>query len=507
MSLFFSPTIEGRVYATYSKVSETVLCQVAKGFDKPDGYSDDVEYSHSYWTIGCYCKFAMEAGLMVEVLLYPTGLRGVFRFVGSFSFGLYFEIKGVAMIYWGTDADFSMMGYISIEFGVFLRFNLRIIALNGKIIVDFKGWEFKYPLLAFGTNLHFLDWVGDRDEIDYAATKYININDLGILNLIYYSADSLNVFRSSFDWRHKEYFMSAAVKFKLRLFSALDILEGKEYVRFNDQLSCFEVKDGAPKMFDFKFRVTVNRWLGIACGSKTFTVHFASSTLRFIGFEGYDQQPKEVDGVHLGGGKLEQGEIYEAPNMPEKDGMPFFGWLGNNGLFLRAGERMTVGSHGITFTPQYRKPVTYAINFYDGANRMVSSQNIAPGGNAVEPEPGVRDARMGEKKFLFFDHDFNDVYGNFNTYGLYAEGDVGNIPSFAKSGTNIKTIYFDHVPEGAIAAKDVDASGMSLRVEYSDKTDAEIPVDASWLSNLSSGTHELGLTFRGRTTWLTLDIA
>ena len=423
ISVFFTPTIEGRLFISYTKVSESIVCKVNKGFEIPEGYSDSVEYSHSYWTIGVYVRLGLEAGFIFETIIYPTGCKKIFMVNIAFTIGLYFMVKGVAMMYWGDDVDFSVMGYVSIEFGFLFRINIRAIGLDGVIMLDLMAWSFKYPIFAFGTNLHFLDWVSKEDELDFSSGHYININDLGILELIYFSTDSMNVHRGVFSWDFETYFASAVVPIKLDLFDDLTITEGKDYVKFNDKLGCFEVEDSAPAMFDFKFKVSINRWLGVGVSDKTFTVHFLSSKFRAISFEGYEQGPSELPGgIHLGGGMLEQGAVYQAPAMPSKDGQPFFGWLGNNGLYLQPGEQMTVGATSITFKPLWRAPVTYTVNFFDGNNNLISSQKIASGGSAVEPSPEVRDAKMGGKTFIGWDRKFDDVHSNFNVYGIYAEG-------------------------------------------------------------------------------------
>ena len=83
---------------------------------------------------------------------------------------------------------------------------------------------------------------------------------------------------------------------------------------------------------------------------------------------------------------------------------------------------MEVGSMSITFNPIYRPQVTYVVNFYDGYNNLISSQKIAPGGSAVAPNPEVRDKNMGDATFICWDRAFDEVYSNFNVYGIYAMG-------------------------------------------------------------------------------------
>ena len=508
ISAYFTPTLQGRFFFSYSKISTSVLCKAASGFSIPEGYSDDVEESRSTVTFGLYVQAGVEVGLIFEMLIYLTGTKAVFYVSASFTVGLYITLQGVAIVSWGDEVDTTLMGYLSIEVGLVLRASLKLIVLKGKIIVNIAFWEKKIPLAAFGTNLHFLDWADKREELEWVSGNTLNINDMGLLEMVYFSTQNFSVATSPYTWNYKAYFASFFKTFSLRLFDKLEIKDGGQYIGFDDEKGLFYVKDGAPASFDFTFKISINSWLGVACDDRTVTIHYTSSRIHFIGFEGYPEAPSVVDGVHLGGGTLEQGEIYQAPVLePKEDGTPFYGWLGDNGLFLEGGEKMEVGTESITFKPVYLQPAYYTVNFYDGGNNLVASEKIVSGGKAVEPSASTRDALMEGKSFLCYDHDFDEVYAGINTYAIYADGDIGTLPTLTKPGMNIKSMYFDNVPETAIEASELNTSDIRLHVDYSNKTSAEFVVDDSWFSSLSAGTHEIILTFRGRVTMLSLTIA
>ena len=77
-----------------------------------------------------------------------------------------------------------------------------------------------------------------------------------------------------------------------------------------------------------------------------------------------------------------------------------------------------------------------------------------------------------------------------------------------KEGANIKSMYFDHVPEQAIKIGEFDGAGILLHVEYSDKSRAEFPVTESWLPQEylhylgEPGTYSVRILFRGKETTL-----
>ena len=423
MSVTFMPDIQGRFFVAYNHVSCEVTAKVVKGFDTPEGYGDDVEYARSRFVVGLYVKLGFEVGFMLELMVYITGSKHIFYAAVQGTFGIYFNIQGVGCIIFGSEVDTTFMVYASIEIGLFCRINIVLNILSDKHMVTFKAFEYKWPpFFAFGSNLHFLQFIKGKEEFEWAGGRYLDINEMGILNLIWFSTKTFSVGDQSFTWDHREFFAAAGGAIYKRLFKKLEILEGGSYISFNDVSGRFEVSVNAPISFDFKFKVSIDPWLGCTCDPKTFTVHYYSNLIRAIGFEGFSS-PYEKDGVYVGGGLLTQGAIYEAPNMPNKeDGTPFVGWLGNNGLFLKPGERMEVGANNITFTPVYMTPVTYRVQFYDGYNNLISTQNIAPGGMAVEPNPEARDAKMGGARFVGWDRAFDDVHSSFNVYGIYVTG-------------------------------------------------------------------------------------
>ena len=423
MSFYFTPNIQGRFFWNYSDISTSVRCKVANGFDTPEGYSEEVERSSSQHTLGLYVQLGFEVGFIFEVLLYITGTKDIIYISLGFTVGLYFLIQAVAIITWGDGSDLKGMGYFSVELGIVIRIQIRLVGLKKYFVLDIKTWNWKVPLFTFGANLHFLDFIDKRQEISWLGGKFLNINDFGILGVKYFSTDNFTVGRAAADWHYKAYFASAVKKFHLRLFCDLTILEGGDYISFNDDTALFTVKDGAPDQFDFKFKIYTDGWLGLTMPNKTLTVHYVSNEIRAINFMGYDGPKEVVDGAHVGGGVLHQDDVYEAPNMPAKDdGTPFFGWVGNNGLFLRPGERMTVGSMNITFQPVYREPNYYMVNFYDGKNNLILSEKIVDGGAGQEPSVKDRDAKMGQAIFLGWDRDFAVVHSDINVYGIYAEG-------------------------------------------------------------------------------------
>ena len=423
VAVVIMPDIQGRFFIAYNHVSCEIAAKVVKGFETPEGYGDDVEYARSRFVVGIYVKLGFEIGIMLEIEIYPTGCKSIFYASIQGTFGVYFAIQGVGCIIFGSDVDTTFMVYCSIEMGLFVRVTIVLNILDDTFIVNIKAFEKKWPpFFAFGTNLHFIQFIDQKTEFDWFGGKYIYINELDILNLMWFSTQSFTVGDGHFDWFYSEYFSSTGGSNYKRLFKKLEILEGEEYISFDPGYGYFEVANDAPDMFDFKFKVSIDPWLGVTCDPETFTIHYFSDKLRAITFEGYDN-PHEEGSVHVGGGILTQGEVYQAPNMPNKeDGTPFVGWLGNNGLFLQPLETMEVGSMSITFTPVYKRPVTYTVSFYDGYNNLICSQNILAGGKANEPNAETRDAKMNGAKFICWDRAFDNVYSNMNVYGIYATG-------------------------------------------------------------------------------------
>ena len=85
--------------------------------------------------------------------------------------------------------------------------------------------------------------------------------------------------------------------------------------------------------------------------------------------------------------------------------------------------------------------------------------------------------------------------------------------SIQKDGANIKSLYFDNVPETPIKVGEFDDAGIVLHVEYSDRTSAEFPVKENWLPEQylhylsEEGSYEVNIYFRGKETTLAFTMA
>ena len=85
--------------------------------------------------------------------------------------------------------------------------------------------------------------------------------------------------------------------------------------------------------------------------------------------------------------------------------------------------------------------------------------------------------------------------------------------SIQKEGANIKALYFDNVPETAIKVGEFDKAGITLFVEYSDRSTAAFPVTENWLPEQylhylgEEGTYEVNIYFRGKKSVLSFTMA
>ena len=424
VSLIFMPDIQGRLFVTYNHVSCDVSAKVVKGFEVPEAYGEQVEYSRSRWVIGLYVKLGFEFGIMGEAIIYVSGCKALFYAAVQVTVGIYFKIQGVGCIIFGDGIDTTFMVYASLEVGFFVRVQIVLNLMDDLFVITITPLDHKFnPFFAFGTNLHFINFVKGKEEFEWVGGHYININDMDILNLTWFSTSNFSVGDGHYDWNFKTLYISVFGVNKKRLFKKLEILEGAQYLTFDSEKGWFEVNDDAPTSFDFKFEVSIDPWLGCTCDSKKFLVHYYSDKLRAISFDGFPNAYEE-NGIHIGDGLIVQGEYYKAPEMPNKaDGTPFVGWLGSNGLFLRPGEIMEVGSTSLSFTQVFMEPVFYMVQFFDGNNSLISSQKIAPGGIPVEPTAEARDAKMNGATFVCWDRPVGEVYSNFNIYGIYVKGE------------------------------------------------------------------------------------
>ena len=82
-----------------------------------------------------------------------------------------------------------------------------------------------------------------------------------------------------------------------------------------------------------------------------------------------------------------------------------------------------------------------------------------------------------------------------------------------KDGANIKSLYFDNVPDTAIQIAHFDEAGIFLHVDYSDRTSAEFHVTESWLPQEylhflgEPGDYSVSIYFRGKEVKLNFSMA
>lgn len=349
-------------------------------------------------------KYYLEFGLKVRFSIYVTGLKWLINFRVDLDAGLYIDISGfggfVANI---TTGDISLdIGFL-VEIGFVLRVTLSVVIFDTGY-GNWEIWSLKKPLISFGNTNRIEDRVDETVNLSKPVTKIDNTNFMKFTVF-----DGATMLTTTKTFQYKEELTIADSVFwdnpisKKLLVSATS--KNPEYITIKDD--SFVIAEDAPKLFDAVIELSVCDVFAAKKHTYDVNVHYQKEGTKVATFDGSNAAA------------FDKGEAIQFP-LVKKDGQIFKGWQ-LDGKDVDLSKPVRMGEEDVNFTSKFIPDVQFRVDFYDGANNLITSQNVTNGEAALPPEAGIRDAKMQGYKFVSWDTDLSCITQNTVVHAIYVK--------------------------------------------------------------------------------------
>ena len=380
-------------------------------------------------------------GLKLQISVGICGLSSLFSLGAGAEGGIYFQLQAMGGVTFGSDVPTTWYGALKIEIG----FYGNLYAFLDFLFV----FHFKYEFLS-------AKWAFvDADEPitamaflaqDLTLTKYITSTDATkLLGLQVFDGDS-------FSFHDVTYQLNSQIKtFEGEKITPLTLTSDSKYITFDKEYSWIIVPEDSPAYFTANITVTLNdkidNWMmnGTPTRTKTVKVTFQSDTAKKLQVsESTDEKftilvepgkkvlfPTPVDDRTLG-----EDVKFSTPSYKSNGDVTFsfnynayvYDFLSfyDGSKDIAGGEqnyvmpKLEADQEPLVITVKLYKIVYYTVNFYDGNNKLIKTEQVRE--NTAAPQPTAKECEMSGYNFLGWDIDTSYVTKDMNVYGIYAKG-------------------------------------------------------------------------------------
>ena len=377
------------------------------------------EYSSSSHDIAIGAKLSFSLGINFTIGLGVVGLEKYIHLQGTAFVGVYFkaQIFGVVMIQNFNEeqskSTINYSGFIEAGFLFTLKVDLKFFFLG----VSFTPLLIKVPFFSVSNDVQIMSYV--KEEEITIHEKEFDINTTELLSFYVFDPYFMRNREETYDADKEVNIYRDKKNVTERMFN-FTFKEGK-YLYYRD--GKIHIKDNAPiDFYDTMYIDNPEEIYRLSDGEKHLKevpIHYISSLAR----------PIYIDDVFIG--YQYWGEKFKLPKAQEKKGYKFYGYQyertsyyydENEEIIIQKGEDILQPVH---FYTSYYEYVTFTVNFYDGKENLISSQQVERGKSAVEPSASLRDKNMSGYTFICWSTDFSKVFYDLDIYGIY--GGIENV--------------------------------------------------------------------------------
>ena len=349
-------------------------------------------------------KYYLEFGLKVRFSIYITGLKWLINFRVDLDGGLYINISGfggfVANI---TTGDISLdIGFL-VEIGFILKVTLSVVIFDTGY-GNWEIWSLKKPLISFGNTNRIEDRVDETVNLSKEVTKIDNTN---LMKFTVFDGATMLTTVKTFKF-NEELTIADSVFWDNPISKKLVVsIESKNPEYINIQDDSFVVADDAPKLFDATIELSVCDVFAAKKHTYDVNVHYQKEGTKVATFDGSNATA------------FDKGEAIQFP-LVKKDGQIFKGWQ-LDGKDVDLSKPVTMGEEDINFTSRFIPDTKFLVEFYDGANNLITSQYVTNEDAAIPPKADIRDAKMEGYKFVSWDTDLSCIKQNTVVHAIYVK--------------------------------------------------------------------------------------
>ena len=391
-------------------------------------------YAHSIELLG---ELGYQIGIQLRIGFCITGLEKLFGLGVYFEGGLYFDLKGMVGISWGSDDDVRFIGGVDIDIGLY-----GVIAGYVDLLCCHPKYEFakgKLPLIGYNKPYSIIGLMAP-DSIDISQ----KVTPLETTNLLMTKIFSIEDMKVGIIPIKPEDEIEITVPLEgSKKIKPIDVQIDSPYLEIKD--NNIVVADICPAVFTAHVTITANEGLTYLLDSeplsKTVTINYHSANAHTASIVGTQANIL-----------LEKGRKVNLPNLKSVEGMSqnfdctfeydnsfnvkrgefkydatYWDFIcftdGSNNYYPNSeGEfsaAITVADKDIVLTPVVKLIIYHTATFYNGKGEVIKVSKVRENTNAIEPTMEEIMAGMEGYTFYGWDRTFNNLTEDIEVHGIY----------------------------------------------------------------------------------------
>ena len=391
-------------------------------------------YAHSIELLG---ELSYQIGIQLRVGFCITGLEKLFGLGVYFEGGLYFDLKGMVGISWGSDDDVRFIGGVDIDIGLY-----GVIAGYVDILCCHPKYEFakgKLPLIGYNKpysiiglmtpdTIDISEKVTPLETTNLLMTKIFRIEDMKVDIIPIKPDDEIEITVP----------LEGSKKIK-----PIDVQVDSPYIEIKD--NNIVVADICPPVFTAHVTITANEGLTYLLDGEPLT---KTVTINYRSKDAHDVSIKGISNVL----SVEKGRTVRLPSLKSVEGWDekmecsleyddsfgikrgefkydatyydfvcFTDGINNyypdsQGVFHTD---ITLGGADLVLSPVVKKIIYHTASFYNGKGEVIKVSKVRENTDAIEPTMEEIMAGMEGYTFYGWDRDFTHLTEDINVYGIY----------------------------------------------------------------------------------------
>lgn len=398
--------------AGYSWSQKQVFVQYSNSNKKETKGSSSPEITRaSSVSADFYGTLYFEYYFKIEINVFITGLKKLFRIAISFEPGLYLSISGYGgLTYNFNDHEFSGQAGATLDVGLFLRITLSVYLFQMHSL-NYKLYNISTSLVKLGDSERILNLVSDKPVNIHKKETDLSTTDA--LNFSVFDGNSFKTTEKNYKYNAKRSIVSGLLidnPIVENVFTSFTIEDGNGNLKFENGILI--VSDSAPRSFNATLVVKVKSLSSLGDYDVRVPISYVDETAHRVTFDGDTSNPTYYS----------EGDVVSFPLPKQREGYRFLGYSLDDGkTLIDLQNKFLMLDHDINITSVYVENKEFTVTYYDGFGNKVGEEKVLNHNAAKGISAEERDKNMQGFLFLNWDVDLSCITSDIETYGIYIQ--------------------------------------------------------------------------------------
>lgn len=414
IELFFCIDISTTIglAAGYSWSQKQVFVQYSNSNKKETKGSSSPEITRaSTLSADFYGTFYLECYYKLEINVFITGLKKLFRIAISFDGGLYLNISGYGgFTYDFIKGEFSGQAGATLDYGLFFRITLSVYLFSLHSL-NYKLYNVSISLVKLGDSERILSLASDavvnihKKETDISSTDALNFN--------IFDGNGFKTITKNYKYNAKRSIVSGLIVknpvFE-NVFSSFAVEDSNGNLKFEN--GNLIVSESSPRSFNATLVVKVKSLSSSKDTEYRIPIAYVEEGAHILTIDGDTTNPYYY----------KAGDVVSLPIPKQKEGYRFIGYSLDDGkTLIDLQNKFLMLDKDINITSVYVENKEFTVTYYDGFGNKVGEEKVLNHNSAKGIPANERDKNMQGYLFMNWDVDLSCITSDIETYGIYIQ--------------------------------------------------------------------------------------